>query len=95
MIDMASERLITLNEAARLRPPSRRGRPTHSSTVYRWISRGVRGQKLEAIRLGGTLYTSQEAMQRFARALTDCANRTTACAPSQVVASELDRLGIA
>src|SRR5437868_2812792 len=63
MIDLQSEQLLTLTQAARMRPLGRQGRPTHLSTVYRWISRGVRGHRLEAIRLGGSLYTSREAVQ--------------------------------
>jgi hypothetical protein len=70
MIDLSSETLLTLAQAARLRPPGRRGRPTHVSTIYRWIARGVRGHKLQAIRLGGALFTSREALQRFAEQLT-------------------------
>ena len=38
----------------------------HISACYRWIQRGVRGAKLEAIRVGGSTYTSMEAIQRFA-----------------------------
>jgi hypothetical protein len=70
MIDVSTEQLLTLAQAAQLRPAGRRGRPTHTSTVYRWISRGLRGHRLEAIRLGGALYTSREALQRFAELLT-------------------------
>ena len=70
MIDMSTETLLTLAQAARLRPASRQGRPTHICTIYRWILRGERGCRLEAIRLGGTLYTSHEAMQWFADRLT-------------------------
>jgi hypothetical protein len=70
MIDIASERLMTLTEAAAFRPANRQGKPTHISTVYRWINPGVRGVRLEAIRLGGKLYTSKEALQRFAERLT-------------------------
>jgi len=70
MIDLKSEALLTMAQAARLRPLGRGGRPTHPSTIYRWISRGVRGFRLEGIRLGGTLYTSREALQRFAEKLT-------------------------
>ena len=51
MIDVSTEQLLTLAQAAQLRPAGRRGRPTHTSTVYRWISRGLRGHRLEAIRL--------------------------------------------
>jgi hypothetical protein len=102
MIDIATESLLTLSQAARVRPLGRRGRPTHHSTVYRWISRGVRGCKLEAIRLGGTLYTSREALQRFGEALTaqttggHSANGGSDGAPrssAQAVDEALDRLG--
>ncbi len=70
MIDLSSEPLITLAEAARLRPLGRNGRATHVATIYRWISRGIRGIRLEALRVGGALFTSREAVQRFAEALT-------------------------
>ena len=40
------------------------------SACYRWVSRGVRGVRLDAIRIGGTLYTSLEALQRFADQLS-------------------------
>ena len=70
MIAISVEHLRTLEQAARKRPPGRNNRPTHVSTVYRWISKGVRGVKLEAIRIGGRLYTSDEALQRFAERLT-------------------------
>src|SRR5262245_32529850 len=36
MIDVGSEKLITLEQAARLRPPGRNNRPTHVPTIYRW-----------------------------------------------------------
>jgi hypothetical protein len=79
MIDIHRERILTPAQAARVRPPGRKGRPTNVATVYRWIKKGVRGVKLEGIRIGGSLYTSQEALQRFAERLT---NRTSAPAVS-------------
>ena len=76
MIDLTTETVLTLAAAARLRPPSRGGRPTHPSTLARWALCGIRGQRLEVIRLGGALFTSVEALQRFADRLT-----TTEAAP--------------
>jgi hypothetical protein len=70
MIDIHNENLINLRTAAKLRPCGRKGRPTHVSTVHRWIQRGVRGIRLEAVRIGGSLFTSREALQRFAERLT-------------------------
>jgi hypothetical protein len=72
-------------QAARLRPMGRLGRPTSTSTIYRWVACGLRGHRLEAIRLGGTLYTSREAIQRFADRLT--VGPASSVAPS----SEADR----
>ena len=77
VIDIHHEQLISLAQAARLRPRGRRGRPLHPSTIYRWISRGIRGIRLEATRFGGTFYTSREAMQRFADRLTAGSLATT------------------
>jgi len=42
------------------------GKRVHISAVYRWVQRGIKGVRLEAIRIGGTTYTSREALQRFA-----------------------------
>jgi hypothetical protein len=41
------------------------------ATLCRWITRGVGGVKLEAVRLGGrNIYTSTEALNRFIVART-------------------------
>ena len=95
MIDLSTESLLSMAQAARLRPLSRRGRPTHPSTIYRWIARGLRGHRLEGIRLGGSLYTSREALQRFADALTVEVVQTppTGASHAESVDAELNRLG--
>lgn len=64
MIDLLNEQVLTIPEAAK-RLPGRRGKPIHVSTVYRWIQTGVEGIRLEAARMGGTMVTSVEALQRF------------------------------
>ena len=77
-IDLQTENLITISEAARLLP----GRP-HSSTVWRFHARGVKGVKLETIVSGGRRFTSQEAVERFIAATTlavDGANSTASAA---------------
>ncbi len=61
MIDVTNEKLLTLTEAAALLP----GRPS-VCTLWRWRTRGARGRKLESVVLGGKVYTSAEALQRFA-----------------------------
>lgn len=63
---MLNERLITLREVPNILP-KRRGKRTHICSVYRWVSRGVRGRKLEVLACGGVFYTSHEALDRFLR----------------------------
>ena len=42
------------------------GRTPASSTMWRWVLRGVRGGiRLESFRVGGTSYTTREMVQRF------------------------------
>ncbi len=76
-IDLSRESLITLSAAAKSVP----NRPS-TSTIWRWHARGVKGVRLETVVVGGTRYTTLEAMQRFADRLTsdpgqDSGSRTT------------------
>ena len=71
MIDLAVEHVVSLTEAATHLPRRRTGKRPHVATLYRWAARGMRGVKLETIRVGGTLCTSLEALQRFCARLTD------------------------
>src|SRR5438128_2214980 len=104
MFDLTQEPPISLAEAAKSIPSGRGAKRTHISTVFRWISRGVSGVRLEALRLGGRWVTSREAVQRFAERLTaersgaqptlttrTSARRTAATARAEV---ELQRIGI-
>jgi hypothetical protein len=45
--------------------PSRNGRPPCRSTLLRWVKVGVRGIKLEAVRVGNHWLSSPDALQRF------------------------------
>lgn len=58
MIDLASENLLTLEQAAEKLLVTKQ-------IVMRWIRTGSRGVKLEAIRFGTHWRTSEEALQRF------------------------------
>ena len=64
MIDIHTEQVISLTEAAK-RLPSGRGKRLHPSTLHRWAMRGCGGTKLEAIVIGGRRCTSLEALHRF------------------------------
>lgn len=66
MIDIGNEQLVSLRDVPKLLPARGNGKRVHISAVYRWVQRGIRGTRLEVIRVGGTTYTSREALQRFA-----------------------------
>jgi hypothetical protein len=71
-IDLATEQLIPL---ADVRLPGRAGKKIHFSTVWRWVTTGVRGPggnrvRLQALRIGAKWVTSRRAIQAFAEALT-------------------------
>lgn len=61
MVDVANETLLTLADAAKRLP----NRPS-LCTLWRWRKRGVRGRRLESVTIGGLVYTSVEALARFA-----------------------------
>ena len=66
MIDTNSEQLLTLIAASKHLPHGRAGKSVHVATLHRWASRGgVRGVRLETVRIGGIRYTSAEALERF------------------------------
>lgn len=58
------EDLIRLSEFSKIFPT----RP-NPSTAWRWAKHGTRGVILETVAIGGTLYTSREAANRFLEAL--------------------------
>lgn len=92
MIDVLSEELISLPEAASLVPGRGTGKTADPKTLYRWADVGVRGVRLETIPAGTRLCTSREAMQRFFTALE--ARRSGPLAPAEdapVARSEAQR----
>jgi hypothetical protein len=106
MIDIHSEPLLPLSEAASLVPAACRGKKTHLSTVLRWILDGVRGPdgtrvRLEGVRLGRRWMTTRTSLQRFAERLTPQIGAATTPPPLSHPATEgggsraeLDRLGL-
>ena len=100
MIDISQENVITLAEATRRLPRRRKGKRPHVATLYCWVDRGIRGIHLEAIRVGGTLCTSVEALQRFCERLSAPNGQPTAkTSPSRRAAvaradRSLDKAGL-
>jgi hypothetical protein len=69
-----AEQLLTLEEACHspLLTGSRRGKQAVPySTLYRWVSSGVKGAVLESIVVGGVRMVSQEGITRFVEAATE------------------------
>ncbi len=63
MINMQSETILTLSEAANRLPKRRRGKRPHVATMYRWARNGLRGTRLEV-----------KGVQIDDRKLNKCAN---------------------
>lgn len=63
MIDLDKETLLTVKQARAVLP----NRPS-INTIYRWFWKGVRGIKLDSIRVGGRIFTTKEACDRFIHA---------------------------
>jgi len=65
MIDVSTEELAPLAKASNLWVPTR----PHVATIWRWATRGIRGVKLDIVRIGGSTCTSREAVGRFLSAI--------------------------
>jgi hypothetical protein len=64
MIDLLKEEVAPLGEATRKWVPHKH-KPPHPSTLWRWHRHGLRGAKLEVVKIGGVAFTSREALIRF------------------------------
>lgn len=69
-LDVFSEKVIGLKEASQLLPKTTGNKTVHFATLFRWILGGLKAKdgfvvRLESVKIGGRLCTSQEALQRF------------------------------
>jgi hypothetical protein len=71
VIDIGSETLLTLSQAASEQPCRRQGKRVSTVTLWRWATRGSGGITLETLQTPSGLVTSREALQRFFDALTE------------------------
>ncbi len=69
MINTQSETIFPLRETPD-HLPKRNGRKCHLASIYRWKQCGLSGVRLETIYIGGTQYTSKEALERFFQRVT-------------------------
>lgn len=60
------ETLRRLSEQAQRLP----NRPS-PSTIWRWANKGIKGVFLETVQIGGVIYCSDEALERFNRAISE------------------------
>lgn len=88
MIDIATEHLLAIRDVPLHLPLRRSGRRVHISAVYRWLQRGTRGVQLESIRIGGTTYTSTEALARWSRQLSQPLQEHSAYQPETTTARQ-------
>lgn len=69
-IELDLRQLIRLSDLPSFLPLTNRGKKIHLATVYRWASAGgLRGVQLDTFYVGGVRYTTQDALDRFSRAL--------------------------
>ena len=59
-LGLLDEVLLCLTESAKLFPV-----PCSRATLERWVRRGVRGVRLETVRIGNRRFTSEQAIRRF------------------------------
>jgi Protein of unknown function (DUF1580) len=64
IVDIATDRILSLNEAANLL-----GRRVSYSTWWRWGKRGINGHRLTLTRVGGHMRVSVAALQEFIAAI--------------------------
>ncbi len=64
-LDILSEDLLTIKQAAKEVPRPVGKKPLHYATAWRWAHRGLRGHKLETVRVGSQLMTSRQRLHAF------------------------------
>ena len=69
-IDVNTEPLLSFAEAATRLSTGRRR--LHVATIHRWATRGVRGVRLEYVKVGRSCVTTADAIARFVADQTDC-----------------------
>ena len=65
MIDLQTEKPLTISKAMGLPQLRRNDRKPHVAQGYRWCSAGLKGIVLESIVIGGSRCTTSEAIDRW------------------------------
>jgi hypothetical protein len=95
MPNLLSEELISLAQAASRIPPYRKRR-TNPSTIFRWLTQGIKmpsGEmlRLEGIRLAGRWLTSSQALTRFLETQNAACNPVISDAPKPRTPTQRER----
>lgn len=97
-IDPLAGGLLTLAQAVRLFPSRRRDSRLAISTLWRWATRGLRGTRLEVIKVGGVTYTTATAVRDFIERTNSAAgsqqSHSSPSLRSRRAVVDLDRFGI-
>jgi hypothetical protein len=90
-IDTFVEKIISLDKGAK-HVSEISGTKRNKRILLRWSNRGVAGVKLPTIRIGGELYTSQEALNWFLNASRQAKRQKHSRATSAgITKAKLDR----
>lgn len=79
-IDPFRDELLTFAQAAERLPRHRQGKAVHVTTLWRWATHGLRGVRLETIKVGGCPYTTRRALRDFFAALSATEEHRSTCA---------------
>ena len=86
-MDILNETAIAISDA----PRHIAGRP-HIATVWRWRTHGVKGIRLESYVVGGRVFTTRKAIERFIERTTAARNGQPAeQAPSRKRQAAIER----
>jgi hypothetical protein len=69
-IDITKDKLISLEDAAKMFPKAGGGH-VHAKTVRNWITSGYHGIKLDGAQVGSKFYTTADALRTFSRRLNE------------------------
>jgi hypothetical protein len=75
MFDTIAKRLILISQIPAASIPGRGDKPVCCRTVEHWCLYGVRGIRLESLKVQGRRYTTMEAWDRFFQAVTAAATK--------------------
>lgn len=93
------EEILTFGQAARRLPKLRNECPVSPVTLWRWATCGIRGVRLETIKVGSRNCTTFEALERFLMAINSRPKKVSMERRGERrrqhnVETELEKLGI-